>query len=90
MIEFYANGDLVAFDGRVLEMFTRSAQRWHVVDLTRFELEEGKKGRRLLRVDAGGKGGSSGWEVDEAGQARFHEMKRAIDEARGAYGLPPL
>ena len=90
MHELYAGSDLVAFDGRVVEMFTRSPQRWHVVDLQRFELEEGRKGRRQLRVDAGGKGGTSGWEVDEANQARFHEMKQAIDEARARYGLPPL
>lgn len=90
MIELYANGDLVAFDGRVVEMFSRSGQRWHVVDLQRFELEEDRKGRRHLRVDAGGKGGTSGWEVDEANQARFHEMKHAVDEARSRYGLPPL
>ena len=90
MIEFFAKGDIVSFDGRVLEMFTRDTDRWHVVDLERFELEEGKKNRWLLRVDAGKKGGSFGWEVDGANQARFHEMKQAMNDSRTRYGLPPL
>lgn len=46
-----ASGSILAFDGRVLESFHRSAnQRLHIRHITSIEVKEGRKGELQLNV----------------------------------------